>query len=483
MYSAAVILAAFSVGVDYGWQEADGGGVEYIIQIEPALISAMQEGEEIISEIPAELGHVRRFRIRIGDQEVPKIDMAELQVRGQSPTVPRFGAPPNSESVRIPTANGGTATIRSSTVRNSSTISPPTLRTATAPNFTVRGSDSSDTVSSRGVAQPSVVVPSRSSTSTGTTTGIQPASGSRYAVPNNTVSPNTRTTSTSAANVASNSARLNDLSAGRTSAALGNNRTQTQSGVPITNSNSGSTYTRNDSLSNPNSTSFGTTRYTDSRYTNGNSSRLNVANAPSSSMTAAAASQNYSNSRYTNSTGTNSQYGQNQNTAGQPYNNSGQGQNGPNYGSQNYDNRNLAPVPNGMVNQQNMPQQTYPNQNMRPPTNSPPVSGYGYAPVMPTAPTTIYVGTTAKDNVEEKSTSSAQLPTAANVATTAPASTSMFNRNSQESSSNSRTFLSFVVLVLFASLFGNVYFGWSYWGIRERYQIISDQRRRAREVV
>ena len=61
------------------------------------------------------------------------------------------------------------------------------------------------------------------------------------------------------------------------------------------------------------------------------------------------------------------------------------------------------------------------------------------------------------------------------------------NQDSKDSgksdNSTSGTFMSFLVLLLFASMFGNVYFGWSYWGIRERYQMIADQRRRTREAI
>ena len=73
MQGLAILLAATSLGVDYGWQPAEDGNLEYIIQIEPELIAALQKGEAIISEIDPEVRNVRRFRIQIGSGPVPRI--------------------------------------------------------------------------------------------------------------------------------------------------------------------------------------------------------------------------------------------------------------------------------------------------------------------------------------------------------------------------------------------------------------------------
>ncbi len=40
-----VCLATVVVGIDAGWQPLDGGGVEYLIQIEPQLLDALRSGE------------------------------------------------------------------------------------------------------------------------------------------------------------------------------------------------------------------------------------------------------------------------------------------------------------------------------------------------------------------------------------------------------------------------------------------------------
>ena len=72
MNGAALVLATLSLGVDYGWQPTEQGDLEYIIQIEPELIQSLLEGREISSEVFPDLKDVRRFRIRVGDQEVPR---------------------------------------------------------------------------------------------------------------------------------------------------------------------------------------------------------------------------------------------------------------------------------------------------------------------------------------------------------------------------------------------------------------------------
>ena len=73
MHGLALLLAAASVGVDYGWQPDADGVMEYIIQIEPELITALQKGEAIISEVHPDATGVRRFRIQIGNGPLPRI--------------------------------------------------------------------------------------------------------------------------------------------------------------------------------------------------------------------------------------------------------------------------------------------------------------------------------------------------------------------------------------------------------------------------
>jgi len=72
MNSLILVLAASSVGVDYGWQPNQQGEIEYIIQIEPELLDAMRDGAEITSRVDPSVQDVRRFRIRVGRDNLPR---------------------------------------------------------------------------------------------------------------------------------------------------------------------------------------------------------------------------------------------------------------------------------------------------------------------------------------------------------------------------------------------------------------------------
>ena len=79
MPSLVLMLAAASLGVDYGWQPAgDDGDLEYIIQIEPAALESLRSGRMpyLSSRIPPEVRGVRRFRIQIGTDELPREGVA-----------------------------------------------------------------------------------------------------------------------------------------------------------------------------------------------------------------------------------------------------------------------------------------------------------------------------------------------------------------------------------------------------------------------
>lgn len=77
MYSLIVLLATTGVSVDYGWQPNPQGEVEYIIQIEPELLQALANGDEITSRIDPRVEGVRRFRIRVGSEAPPRIGTTE----------------------------------------------------------------------------------------------------------------------------------------------------------------------------------------------------------------------------------------------------------------------------------------------------------------------------------------------------------------------------------------------------------------------
>ncbi|MEX2558613.1 MAG: hypothetical protein WD403_01810 [Pirellulales bacterium] len=58
-------------GVEYGWQPVAGGGIEYIIQIEPEMLDALKEGEDIFSDLPPATANIRGYRITVGTGKLP----------------------------------------------------------------------------------------------------------------------------------------------------------------------------------------------------------------------------------------------------------------------------------------------------------------------------------------------------------------------------------------------------------------------------
>ncbi len=61
-----LLLAAAAVGVDTGWTKLDSGGYEYIIQIPPEQLDALRAGGEFGSDLPADTGEIRSYRVVIG---------------------------------------------------------------------------------------------------------------------------------------------------------------------------------------------------------------------------------------------------------------------------------------------------------------------------------------------------------------------------------------------------------------------------------
>jgi hypothetical protein len=75
MNGIAVLLSLATIGVDFGWQPAPDGRLEYIIQLRPAETAAL-EGDGIVSEIPSEVQHVRRIRVLVGTAKLPQVGAA-----------------------------------------------------------------------------------------------------------------------------------------------------------------------------------------------------------------------------------------------------------------------------------------------------------------------------------------------------------------------------------------------------------------------
>ncbi len=106
MNGIAVLVSLAAIGVDYGWQPSADGQLEYIVQIEPALLQDMKNGQEIVSEILPEARNVRRFRIRVGSGPVPRISLLQNGTTPRSLVTPNGASPGSGAS-----GHGGTSVM------------------------------------------------------------------------------------------------------------------------------------------------------------------------------------------------------------------------------------------------------------------------------------------------------------------------------------------------------------------------------------
>jgi hypothetical protein len=72
MNGLSLLLATLALSVDYGWQHTADGQLEYILQIEPVTLEALNEGREIESQVHPFVRPLRRFRIRVGTETLPR---------------------------------------------------------------------------------------------------------------------------------------------------------------------------------------------------------------------------------------------------------------------------------------------------------------------------------------------------------------------------------------------------------------------------
>lgn len=69
--NALVLLAGIAaLGVQWGWERVPGGGIEYIIRIEPHALDSLGDGRDIFSDLPPQIGRIRSYRITVSDRPV-----------------------------------------------------------------------------------------------------------------------------------------------------------------------------------------------------------------------------------------------------------------------------------------------------------------------------------------------------------------------------------------------------------------------------
>lgn len=91
-----IVIVTSLLGVDIGYQTADDGGMECVIQIEPELLDALREGRDVTSAIdPQRLSHLRRFRVVVGD-----VDLPQALPKGEPPQLHAATGPQKTEVLR-----------------------------------------------------------------------------------------------------------------------------------------------------------------------------------------------------------------------------------------------------------------------------------------------------------------------------------------------------------------------------------------------
>ncbi len=93
MCSNILCVTAVLLGIDAGWRPLPGGGVEYLIQIEPHVLATLESGTPIQSDIPPQVKDVRAYRITVGKEQLPReLPVPDNDSSGE--TKPTAGNPP-----------------------------------------------------------------------------------------------------------------------------------------------------------------------------------------------------------------------------------------------------------------------------------------------------------------------------------------------------------------------------------------------------
>ena len=79
-----------AIAIDFGWQELPGGGIEYLVQVEPTLVDSFKQGG-FQSDIPPGLRDIRRIHIVVGEEKLPNqgnLDGPKVARNAQPPVEP-----------------------------------------------------------------------------------------------------------------------------------------------------------------------------------------------------------------------------------------------------------------------------------------------------------------------------------------------------------------------------------------------------------
>lgn len=112
MNAVLVLLAATTLGADFGWQQLAGGEFECIIQISPESLEALRAGQDVIGELPPELAGIKRMRLTVGRGPVPRIGTPPAMANTRTAAAPdpfnSSAGNPNSLNTGAPETNNST---------------------------------------------------------------------------------------------------------------------------------------------------------------------------------------------------------------------------------------------------------------------------------------------------------------------------------------------------------------------------------------
>ncbi|MCC6126604.1 MAG: hypothetical protein IT426_16710 [Pirellulales bacterium] len=68
-----LLVAALTLGIEYGWEPLPEGGMKYIVQFDPAALEEARQADiELESNVPSDVGDVRSISIRLGTGQLPR---------------------------------------------------------------------------------------------------------------------------------------------------------------------------------------------------------------------------------------------------------------------------------------------------------------------------------------------------------------------------------------------------------------------------
>lgn len=109
MLSAIALACAATTGIEVGWQPVEGGGVEYILQLDAAAIEILQGGEVFTSDIPSQIQDIRRLQISVGTRKLPRKlpKKAPPPIAAQTPREPGKFTPEEGSLPLVPPGDSG----------------------------------------------------------------------------------------------------------------------------------------------------------------------------------------------------------------------------------------------------------------------------------------------------------------------------------------------------------------------------------------